>query len=31
MAEPLVKFAIKDLKTTESRQNKATLPIFSTF
>ena len=30
VAVPLVKFAIKDLKTTEKRQNKATLPIFST-
>ena len=30
VAVPLVKFAIKDLKTTEKRQNTATLPIFST-
>ena len=30
VAVPPVKFAIKDLKTTENRQNKATLPIFST-
>ena len=30
VAMPLVKFAIKDLKMTEKRQNKATVPIFST-
>ena len=30
MAVPLVKFMIKHLKTTEKRQNKATLLIFST-
>ena len=31
VAVPLVKFAIKDLKTTEKRQKQAaTLPIFST-
>ena len=30
VAMPLFKFAIKDLKTTEKHQNKATLPIIST-
>ena len=30
IAVSLVKFAIKDLKMTETHQNKATLPIFST-
>ena len=29
VAVPHVQFAIKDLKMTEKRQNKATLPIFS--
>ena len=30
VAVPFVKFAIKDLKTTEKHKNKATLPLFST-
>ena len=30
VAVPLVKFAIKDLRMTETHQNKATLPICST-
>ena len=31
VAVPLVKFAIKDLKTTEKRQNKATLPYLAPY